>query len=262
MSKLNKVFKIEDFDDPEYKSFIVEMFGKQPEPVRKYFEYYQLMAGCKQFNLLNRDCRALSIASGAEQITYYLTNFMNQVFMTDLYGDDAHASERNLHVMLTDPLSKCKVPCNERRLVTQYMNALNLKYPDEFFDLTYSICAIEHFGGSEGFIKSMYEMARVTKPGGYVYITTECIVNDAPDVHEIGISMFSPSTIYGMITEVPILQRVEPIDYSSSQKTINCAVPMINPDGTYRDFSLPFHDIAISLRGCIFTSITMWFRKL
>lgn len=260
--KLNKVFKLEDFDNPNYKSFIIDLLGSEPNPVRKYFEYYQLIRGCEKFNLLNDNITTLSIASGREQITYYLTNFMCQVFMTDLYGDDAHASEKNLHIMIKDPMVNCKVKCNEQRLVTQYMNALNLRYPDNFFDLTYSICAIEHFGGIDAFIKSVEEMTRVTKTGGYIYITTECIINGVNDVHEVGISMFSPNTLNMMLSKVSNIKLVEPIDYESSQITSNCAVPMINSDGTYRDYSLPYHDISISHKGCIFTSITMWFKKI
>lgn len=259
---LNKVFKIEDLDDADYKQVMHQMYGSNlVKANRKNFEYYILLKGCEQFNLLNRNVTMLSVAAGIEQVSFYLTTFAKEVIMTDLYGDDAHACEKHISGMLVNPSQYAIVPIESDRLTTKYMNALSLNYDDNTFDLTYSICSIEHFGQIDGAIDALTEMARVTKLNGYVYLTTECIINNCNDIHVEGISMFSPDTIDYIVSKVPNLTLVSPISYESSIKTLKCAVPMINNDGTYRDYLKPFHDISISHNGCIFTSIVMWFKK-
>lgn len=48
-------------------------------------------------------------------------------------------------------------------------DATKLSFPDNYFDLTYSISVIEHI--YEEYAKAIFEMIRVTKEGGYIYIT-------------------------------------------------------------------------------------------
>lgn len=52
---------------------------------------------------------------------------------------------------------------------SQLADARDLPYPDNFFDLVYSLGVIEHFPESQQAVK---EQARVVKPGGYVLATT------------------------------------------------------------------------------------------
>lgn len=54
-----------------------------------------------------------------------------------------------------------------KNLTFEVADATDLKYPDNQFDLTYSISVIEHI--FEGSTKALQEMVRVTKPGGFIY---------------------------------------------------------------------------------------------
>lgn len=56
-----------------------------------------------------------------------------------------------------------------QRLRFELANALKLSYPDNSFDMTYSISVIEHIYGQ--YKDALIEMLRVTKPGGHVYVT-------------------------------------------------------------------------------------------
>ena len=44
------------------------------------------------------------------------------------------------------------------------MNALDLRFPDEAFDIVYPISSIEHFGGPAQTAHAAREMARVLRP--------------------------------------------------------------------------------------------------
>lgn len=48
-------------------------------------------------------------------------------------------------------------------------DATHLSFGDDSFDLVYSISVIEHIHGN--YLKAVREMARVTRPGGYLYLT-------------------------------------------------------------------------------------------
>lgn len=56
-----------------------------------------------------------------------------------------------------------------RRYTVEYQDARRLAYPDNSFDLVYSISVIEHIPGS-GDTEALAEMARVCRPGGSVVV--------------------------------------------------------------------------------------------
>jgi ubiquinone/menaquinone biosynthesis C-methylase UbiE len=60
------------------------------------------------------------------------------------------------------------------------MDATNLEFPSESFDIAFSISSIEHFGGKNhsGALRSLKEIERVLKTGGIATISTEYILND------------------------------------------------------------------------------------
>ena len=49
--------------------------------------------------------------------------------------------------MLTDPASHAPFPYREDRLEVVYADARELPFPDESFDVVFSLSSIEHFGG-------------------------------------------------------------------------------------------------------------------
>src|ERR1700759_2216575 len=60
------------------------------------------------------------------------------------------------------------------------MNALDLEYPDESFDIVFTLSSIEHFGGPEEVKQASREMSRGLRPGGHLVVVTECFVANNP----------------------------------------------------------------------------------
>jgi ubiquinone/menaquinone biosynthesis C-methylase UbiE len=71
---------------------------------------------------------------------------------------------------------KSDINPSESRNIKSYKNlkfkiedAINLKFPDNSFDIVYSISVIEHI--YKNYTKAILEMIRVCKPGGLLYLT-------------------------------------------------------------------------------------------
>ena len=68
----------------------------------------------------------------------------------------------------------------EDRLTVEYADARSLPYPDESFDVVFSLSSIEHFGGPGDVARAAREMGRVLRPGGHAFVVTECFVRLHP----------------------------------------------------------------------------------
>ena len=75
--------------------------------------------------------------------------------------------------MLRNPGSTWSAAWNPQRLVTQHMDALDLRYEDGSFDGAFSASSIEHFGTHENVRRSLEEAFRVLRPGGVYAVSTE-----------------------------------------------------------------------------------------
>ena len=99
------------------------------------------------------------------------------------------------------------------------MNALDLRFEPETFDVVFCLSSIEHFGGDTAARHASAEMHRVAKPGGVVAITTECLINDDPELDLPGLLFFSQKSLQGLAESVPGLELVEPIDFQIGEET-------------------------------------------
>jgi SAM-dependent methyltransferase len=184
---------------------------------RKNWEYEQLIYGLRTLQAIRPDGWVLAVGGGHEPPVFQLTNHVRWVFCTDLYETSSFQEEAD-GLMLRDPDRLAPCPYNRRRLIVQYMNALDLRYEDETFDTVFSLSSIEHFGGMECSKRALMEMARVLKPGGIAALTTEVVTNGAGHFSSDKLELFSPETLSELI-ESAGLDLVEPIDFRVSEAT-------------------------------------------
>ena len=129
------------------------------------------------------------------------------------------------------------------------MDGRHLEFPDDTFDVAYSLSSIEHFGGIEGAAQTMREMARVLKPGGMLALATEYVIAGPP--HE---ETFQPAEIAALIAQSG-LALVEPIDervyrrYETDAGRSRTTIPYQSPHMTVR------------LGDTVFTSVMVFLRK-
>lgn len=245
--KLNKVCELEDWKFPYLAPHCQH---------RKNWEYEHFMEGIRTLGALRPDAWALGVAAGHESPLYKLTNSIRWVFSTDLY-DLSPAFPEADGMMLRNPDQFAPGPYNRRRLVVQYMDALDLRFEDATFDLVFSLSSIEHFGGVDGSKRAFAEMARVLKPGGIVALTTEVVVNGADYFHDGNLQLFTPATLLEILKSAPSLSLVEEIDFSITSATRATVMPLTA--AIAEPGRLPH--ILLSLAGREFTSVSAFLLK-
>ena len=116
---------------------------------------------------LRGDADILGVGAGNEPTQFWLTCCARRVFATDLYlgGDWSESASSS---MLLNPAIHWPGRWNKRRLVVQHMDGRELHFEDASLDGVFSSGSIEHFGGYEDVRRSIREMHRVLKPGGWV----------------------------------------------------------------------------------------------
>jgi len=105
-------------------------------------------------------------------LLHYFGGKLNNLNILDVSSPHALAyllSRRNTVVKTNIDENERRFIRAGRRLRFSREDGLALSFPDETFDLTYSISVIEHI--YQRYADAVREMIRVTKKGGYVYLT-------------------------------------------------------------------------------------------
>jgi hypothetical protein len=249
--KLNRLCHVEDWENSEIKETISAL-QHSPEIIqRRDWEWALAIIAMRRFGKLNNNSKALGVASASEVILFYLANILKHVHAIDLYD-----SSRYSHTpsdFPENPKKYAPFPYKEDALTVLRMDATNLEFPSETFDIAFSISSIEHFGGinHSGALKGLREIERVLKTGGLAVITTEYILNNK-DNYEF----FNKHTIYcDLIDKLERLQLVEPLDLRITAKTLDTVMGM---NDTVEE-SHPH--IVLRARDLLITSLMLVFQK-
>lgn len=224
-----KLCGIEDFSRSEIRLLIrrgyrdlIDLWGPEfpsGHENRKHWEIAQTIRGLRDFGAVREVAEILGVGAGAEQTTFWLTNHVRRVHATDLYlGNDDWGAQCPTE-MLSDPGRFALGRWNDRRLVVQHMNGLDLRFEDATFDGVFSSNSIEHFGSLANVSRAAREMCRVLRPGGIAAITTEFCVSGPPDVFAPGTIMFDSETLNSAVIRAADWTLVAPLDLSVSPET-------------------------------------------
>jgi SAM-dependent methyltransferase len=267
---LNKVCSIEDWDDPALAATIRRIlpyflaanpdFPRHMEH-RKHWEFAHVLNGLRSLGALGPDVMVLSVAAGHEEVAFDLTNDARWVFATDIYGSGPFAALEAELTILRNPDDVARCPYNRRRLVVQYMDALDLRYEDATFDVVYSLSSIEHFGGLAGASRALSEQCRVTKPGGTVALTTEVVVNGAAHFEQDHLLLSTPQEILDLLDKVDGLSLVEPIDFRVSDRTASPVISLASAVEEAGRGEERYPHIVLEHEGRQFTSVAIFLRR-
>jgi SAM-dependent methyltransferase len=179
---LNAVCHPRFWDDPEWLMVLRQLDLDQVH--RKAWEWTQCVFGLERLGVLGPQTRVLGVGAGHEVVLYYLANRCAEVIGTDLYeGDFASSLAAEADPgFVADPSRYAPFPYRQDRLAGMVADGRNLPFPDDHFDVVYSLSSIEHFGGHEAAAQAMREMRRVVRPGGIVCVATELLLQG--DDHE------------------------------------------------------------------------------
>jgi SAM-dependent methyltransferase len=211
LRRLNKLCELEDWQDQELVAtmrrvlpYLAQSHPRWPQggEHRKHWEYAHALNGLAHLGVLHPDAFVLSVAAGHEEPIYDLTNRVRWVFAVDIYGQGLFAGDEAQGTMLTNPDAYARCPHNRNRLVVQHMNALDLRFEDGTFDVVFCLSSVEHFGGLPAATQALREMHRVLRTGGVALITTECIVNEAPELELENLSLWAPHSVRTLAASV------------------------------------------------------------
>jgi SAM-dependent methyltransferase len=217
---------------------------------RKPYEFTQLLYGCRRLGMLRDDASFISVGAGHEQVLYWLANRVERVVATDLYEGawQGELAKEGDPVVLEDPDQYAPFPYRRDRLHFLKMDGRHLDFPDNTFDVSYSLSSIEHFGGYEGALRTVREMARVLKPGGILALATEYVISGP--AHE---ETFQPHEIHALLRESG-LELVEPIDEAVYRRYETRPVNIrLEPHRAPH--------MLIDMDGTVFTSVMAFLRK-
>jgi SAM-dependent methyltransferase len=181
-------------------------------PHRKAWEFAIGIQALREAGVLHDDANGLSVGAGHEAILYYLANHSGQIIATDLYGAGAFAGREAATTMLSDPDLFAPYPYRRGRLMVMHMDALDLRFEDDTFDYSVSFGSVEHIGGYDGARGAVAEMARVTRPGGVVFVTTELAADGGPDAAAGPTELFAPETLLRLAESIPELEWLDEVD--------------------------------------------------
>ena len=174
-----KLCDVRDFDDAELLATVADILPERDAAAhveRKVWEFAMLALFLGETGRLHDGTEALAIGAGDERIVFWLANRLGRVVATDIYGSGAFAEREAEASMLDDPAAHAPYPYPEDRLEVRWMDARSLDFPDESFDVAFSLSSIEHFGSPADIARSAREMGRVLRPGGHAFVVTECLV--------------------------------------------------------------------------------------
>jgi len=146
---------------------------------RKGWEWTQCIYGLNQFHVANSSASALGVGAGREPLIFYFGDRIGEVVALDLYGNELWSQGGGREAdsdVVHHPERWCPKVMDFSRIKFVNGSGTALQLPDGRFDFCWSLSSIEHFGGHEAAAQAMREMARVTKPGGFVAIATEFLL--------------------------------------------------------------------------------------
>ena len=183
MRQFAKLCDVRDFEDADVLRMVRDILPER-DPLahieRKVWEFAMLALFLEETGRLHDETRVLATGAGDERMVFWLANRVGEVVATDIYGEGSFAEREATATMLSDPAAHAPFPYREDRLTVEYADARSLPYPDESFDVVFSLSSIEHFGGPGDVARAAREMGRVLRPGGHAFVVTECFVRLHP----------------------------------------------------------------------------------
>ena len=225
LPNLNELTNLDKWSNPEWLQIHLELstysvakhcFSSDKRlAYRKGWEWTQAIYGLKLLGAVQPQARGLGVGAGHEPLLFYFADRIAEVIGTDLYGNaqwSARGGKEADPSILDDAARYCPRDFERSKLRLMVMDGTDLKFKDNSFDFVWSLSSIEHFGSHKAARKSIREMARVVKLGGFVVIATEFIIGPAGKSHP---EYFTRSQFDQFVLRAsPRLVPIQPMSYA------------------------------------------------
>ncbi len=283
-----KACDLPDFGDPRLLNTVSDILPERDPAThaeRKVWEFAQLAMFLADLGLLNDRSRVLGVGAGDERILFWLANHVGEVVATDIYGEGDFSEREAGGSMLADPTAHAPFPFREDRLSVRWMDARELAFEDESFDVVYSLSSLEHFGGPGQVDRAAREIGRVLRPGGVALLCADVLVrrhplNAAPvDLAARAVSLgrkrrsaglrhravvaeaFTPRELRHHVIAASGLELMQPLDLSLSPESWE-NVCRLYPDGRREPASGSFFPhVLVQIARSVLTSVCVPLRR-
>lgn len=230
---------------------------------RKDWEFAISLVAMDKCNLLSKQSTALGVGSGHERILYFLTNHINKVIATDLYGNTPFSGNESNPDVLMNKDRYAPFAYEKDKLEFINMDGTNLNFDNEKFDIVFSFSSIEHFGGMGQAVKSLNEMKRVCKKGGLITIVSEYLTPFASQNHP---EFFTKKQIEENFLNISGLSPISDFDWQCDEEKVHLIYPSVVDRAKRKICNLfniypQYPYTRISDGKCIWTSFHMGFIK-
>jgi SAM-dependent methyltransferase len=284
---LAKLCDVRDWDDADVLRVLREILPERDPAThveRKVWEFAMLALFLEQTGRMSEQTEALAVGAGDERIVFWLANRLGRVVATDIYGSGDFAGREARASMLDDPAAHAPFPYREDRLEVRWMDARRLEFPDESFDVVFSLSSFEHFGGPDDVAAAARELGRVLRPGGHAFIATECFVerhwsNAAPvdfavrlatfggkrgraglRRRAVVVEVFTPRELNRLIVGQSGLELMQPLDLAlPGSSRVN--VTRTDRNGLHPESGNFWPHVILKASRSLFTSVSLPLRK-
>lgn len=285
MRRLAKLCDVRDWDDAELLRVLHEILPERDPAThveRKVWEFAMLALLLEGTGRMSDATEALALGAGDERIVFWLANRLGRVVATDIYGEGGFAGREARASMLDDPAAHAPFPYREDRLEVHWMDARRLEFPDESFDVVFSLSSFEHFGTPADIAAAARELGRVLRPGGHALVATECFIhrhwtNAAPAdlavrAATLGVKrkqaglrrravvaeVFTPRELQRLIVEPSGLELMQPLDLTPPP-LVN--VTRTDAAGLHPESGDYWPHVVLKASRSLFTSVSLPLRK-
>ncbi|HWC87515.1 MAG TPA: class I SAM-dependent methyltransferase [Solirubrobacteraceae bacterium] len=251
---------------------------------RKAWELAMLALFLRDAGRLHDGTEALAVGAGDERIVFWLANRVGRIVATDIYGAGHFAKREAVASMLADPRAHAPFPYREDRLEVSYMDGRGLAFPDESFDVVFSVSSIEHFGAPGDIARGAREIGRVLRPGGHAVVITECFVRRHPlsaapvdfalrvaslgrlrrratPRRRAGVDVLTARELERWIVRPSGLELLQPLDRAISARSYE-NVTSLRPGRKPAPATGSFYPhVLLQFRGSVFTSVCLAMHK-
>jgi SAM-dependent methyltransferase len=285
--QFGKLCDVDDWRNPELLRAIGQILPERDPAThveRKVWEFGQLALFLEAAGRMREDTEALAIGAGDERIVFWLANRLGRVVATDIYGEGGFAEREAKPSMLQDPAAHAPFDYRRDRLEVRWMDARRLDFPDESFDVVFSLSSFEHFGGPDDVAEAARELGRVLRPGGHAFVVTECFVKlhplnaapadfavrlatlgrrrrrATPRRRAVVVEVFTPRELDRLIVRPSGLELMQPLDLTLSERSWH-NVTRTDADGLHPATGDYWPHVLLRAGRSVFTSVALPLRK-